>query len=100
MSRSLRYLPAPGTLVEVTTQTDHGRLLLKPTPPPGSTAPPTLALEGDRRRPTRPFKSATSRQPKPSRSRRSLASQQRDLIPSTIEGIVAAAAAARERKGP
>jgi hypothetical protein len=33
MSRSLRYLPAPGTLVEVTTRTVHGRLLLKPTPP-------------------------------------------------------------------
>jgi hypothetical protein len=32
MSRSLRYLPAPGTLVEVTTRTVHGRLLLKPTP--------------------------------------------------------------------
>jgi hypothetical protein len=33
MSRSLRYLPAPGTLVEVATRTVHGRLLLKPTPP-------------------------------------------------------------------
>jgi hypothetical protein len=33
MSRSLRYVPAPGTLVEVTTRTIHGRLLLKPTPP-------------------------------------------------------------------
>ena len=33
MSRSLRYVPAPGALVEVTTRTVHGRLLLKPTPP-------------------------------------------------------------------
>jgi hypothetical protein len=33
MSRSLRHVPAPGTLVEVTTRTVHGRLLLKPTPP-------------------------------------------------------------------
>ena len=33
MSRSLRFVPAPGTLVEVTTRTVHGRLLLKPTPP-------------------------------------------------------------------
>jgi hypothetical protein len=33
MSRSLRYVPAPGSLVEVTTRTVHGRLLLKPTPP-------------------------------------------------------------------
>jgi hypothetical protein len=33
MPRSLRYVPAPGTLVEVTTRTIHGRLLLKPTPP-------------------------------------------------------------------
>ncbi len=33
MPRSLRYIPAPGTLIEVTTRTVHGRLLLKPTPP-------------------------------------------------------------------
>jgi hypothetical protein len=33
MPRSLRYVPEPGTLVEVTTRTVHGRLLLKPTPP-------------------------------------------------------------------
>jgi hypothetical protein len=33
MPRSLRHVPAPGTLVEVTTRTVHGRLLLKPTPP-------------------------------------------------------------------
>lgn len=32
MPRSLRYVPAPGSLVEVTTRTVHGRLLLKPTP--------------------------------------------------------------------
>ena len=33
MSRSLRYVPSPGTLVEVTTRTIHGRLLLGPSPP-------------------------------------------------------------------
>lgn len=33
MPRSLRYVPASGTLVEVTTRTVHGRLLLQPTPP-------------------------------------------------------------------
>lgn len=32
MPRSLRYVPASGTLVEVTTRTVHGRLLLQPTP--------------------------------------------------------------------
>jgi hypothetical protein len=32
MPRSLRYVPAPGTLVEVTTRTIQGRLLLRPTP--------------------------------------------------------------------
>lgn len=33
MPRSLRYVPASGTLVEVTARTVHGRLLLQPTPP-------------------------------------------------------------------
>jgi hypothetical protein len=33
MPRSLRYVPAAGTLVEVTTRTVHGRLLLQPTLP-------------------------------------------------------------------
>ena len=32
MPRSLRYVPAAGTLVEVTTRTVPGRLLLQPTP--------------------------------------------------------------------
>lgn len=32
MSRPLRYVPTPGTLVEVTTRTVQGRLLLQPTP--------------------------------------------------------------------
>jgi hypothetical protein len=33
MTRSLRYVPVAGSLVEVTTRTIHGRLLLQPTPP-------------------------------------------------------------------
>ncbi len=33
MPRSLRFVPSPGTLVEVTTRTVQGRLLLKPTSP-------------------------------------------------------------------
>lgn len=33
MPRPLRYVPAPGTLIEVTTRTVQGRLLLQPTPP-------------------------------------------------------------------
>lgn len=33
MPRSLRFVPSPGTLVEVTSRTVQGRLLLKPTPP-------------------------------------------------------------------
>jgi hypothetical protein len=33
MPRPLRFVPAPGTLIEVTTRTIQGRLLLRPTPP-------------------------------------------------------------------
>jgi hypothetical protein len=33
MPRSIRFVPSPGALVEVTTRTVQGRLLLKPTPP-------------------------------------------------------------------